>query len=45
MNGTKTFNKPERLWYNVYMKGGYKMKCVDIDEMIYGDDFDKHSTK
>lgn len=35
----------ERLWYNGTMKGGYKMKCIDIDEMIYGDDFDKHSTK
>ena len=43
MNGTKTFNNQERLWYNVCMKGGYKM--YDIDDMIFAEDYKVHSEK
>lgn len=39
----KTLDKPERLWYNGTMKGGCKMS--DVDELIFGKDFDKHSRK
>ena len=38
----KILDNQERLWYNVCMKGGHGM---DIDDMIFGGDFDKHSTK
>lgn len=39
----KILDKPERLWYNGKLKGGYKMS--DVDELIFGKDFDKHSRK
>ena len=39
----KILDKPERLWYHGKLKGGCKMN--DIDELIFGKDFDKHSRK
>lgn len=39
----KILDKPERLWYNVCMKGGNEM--YDIDDMIFAEDYKIHSTK
>lgn len=39
----KILDKPERLWYNGKLKGGYEM--YDIDDMIYSEDYKIHSTK
>lgn len=39
----KILDKPERLWHNGKLKGGYKMS--DVDELIFGDDYNKHSEK
>ena len=45
MNGTKTLDNQERLWYNVQLKGGNKM--YDLDDLIFAEaeDIKIHSTK
>lgn len=44
MNGTKkTLDTPERLWYNVQLKGGNEM--YDLDDVIFAEDYKVHSEK
>lgn len=39
----KILDNQERLWYNVCMKGGYKM--YDLDDVIFAEDYKIHSEK
>lgn len=39
----KILDNQERLWYNVCMKGGYKM--YDLDDVIFAEDYKVHSEK